>query len=249
MFELPTERTSRVLEVGWVLDPVKSSFIWDDPRPVKLPKLDRPSAKAVTACPAVLQHEARLFEIPCPIDVSFSAVVEGGQVHFRNNDGDASAINNEYLQNLLVLSPPDQWRHPRRPIIQLHTPYRFISDEECFINELPPFHDYKADRWPGVVIGGRFQLDVWPRKLMWAFEWHDLSKPVVLKRGEPWFYVRFEPMDPARSCRVVKAAWTEELTEYVHGMEEVTNYVNKTLSVFKTARARRPKTLLSRQRD
>lgn len=239
---------SRFLEVGWLLDKVKAAFIWDAPAPVDLPSLDNPSAKAVTACPAILQHEARLFAIPCPIDCQVSIVTDAsGKIHFRNDLGKDSPINVEYLQNMMMLMPPDHWRHPKRPVVQFQTPYRFISDEECFITSMPPFHDYKASRWPGTVFGGRFQLDVWPRKLMWAFEWHDINQPLTLKRGEPWFYVRFEAQNPQRNTRLFEADWTPELEEYVRGVEEVTNYVNKTLSLFKTAQERRPANLLSKK--
>lgn len=248
MFEIEAERISRILEVGWLLDPVKSQFIWEGPRRYRAPRLENASAKAVSACPAVLQHEARLFEIPCPIDVSIKAVVADGQVQFENLNPERSGISTDYLQNLFMLMPADQWRQPNVPLIQMHTPYRFIADEECYLNALPPFHDYKSDRWPGVVVGGRFQLDVWPRKLMWAFEWHDVSKPLVLKRGEPWFYVRVDGLDPVRSCRLVEAQWTDELRRYVDGLEEVSNYVNKTLSLFKTAQSRRPQSLLKTRR-
>lgn len=43
-------------------------------------------------------------------------------------------------------------------------------------------------------------------------------------------------MDPAKNSRLVEAELTPELEEYVAGIEEVTNYVNKTLSLFKIAR-------------
>ncbi len=240
-------KSSRVLDVGWLLDPVKAEMIWAAPKAVDLPTLEHASAKAVTACPAVLQHEARLFEIACPIDVQLSLHRQGDRWMFSNDMGKDSAINTEYLQNMLVLMPEDQWRHPKRPVVQIHTPYRFVADDYCYINKFPPFHDYKGVRWPGTVIGGRFQLDVWPRKLMWAFEWHDTSAPLVLKRGEPWFYLRFEGRDPAMNTRMMQAQWTPELEDYVRGIEEVTNYVNKTLSLFKTAQERRPESLLKKK--
>ena len=30
---------------------------------------------------------------------------------------------------------------------------------------------------------------------MWAFEWHDTTKDLILRRGEPLFTVRFEGPD------------------------------------------------------
>lgn len=241
--------SSRILTAGWLMDPVKAATIWFSPEALDLPVLEDPSAKAVTACPAVLQHEARLYQIRCPIDACFSGVIRpDGSLSFNNELGHDSPIDVKFLDELIVPMPPDQWRHPKRPIFQIVTPYRFIADDYCFLDEVAPFHDYKADRWPGLVIGGRFQLDVWPRRLMWAFEWHDVSKPLTLKRGEPWFYVRLEGADPAMTSRLVEAQWTPELKEYIDGIDTVTNYVKKTFSLFKTAQERRPLSLLSQRR-
>ncbi len=80
--------------------------------------------------------------------------------------------------------------------------------------------------------------------MMWAFEWFEPNKPLILHRGEPWFYVRFETHDPSRPVRLVEAEMTPELRAYNQGMSAVANYVNRTYSLFKTAEARRPKTLL-----
>ncbi len=239
------EEMNRFLEVGWVLDKVKASFIWEAPSVVRLGRLDHASSKAVTACPAVLQQEAALFEIKCPIDVKLSLVNEQGQWLFRNDLGNKSAINTEYLQNMLIMMPEDQWRHPERPVIQMHTPYRCVTDQRSYLNMMPPFYDYKASRWPGVVLGGRFQLDNWPRKLMWSFEWHDTKQSLWLKRSEPWFCLKFDGENPGQNVRMAEAEWTNDLEEYVRGMDEVTNYVNKTMSLMKTASDRRPSKLLS----
>lgn len=37
------------------------------------------------------------------------------------------------------------------------------------------------------MISGRFPIHIWPRHLMWTFEWHDTSQDLVLTRGQPWF--------------------------------------------------------------
>lgn len=241
--------TDGVIEIGWLLDRIKGGFIWQAPRALQAQNLqDRPAA-ATGSGPALLESEPRIYEVPCPIDAKFSASIQAnGEMRFRNELGKASPIITEFLQKLIVTMPPDHWRQPDRPVIQLVTPYRFVTDDYCFLEMLPPYHDYKAGRWPGLMFGGRFQADVWPRRLMWAFEWFDLSRPLELKRGEPWFYVRFEGADPAGGSVLGEADWTPELERYVDGIETVTNYVGQTLSLFKTAQERRPRSLLKRMR-
>ena len=115
------------------------------------------------------------------------------------------------------------------------------------MTQTPPFNHYRDPPWPGLEIGGRFPIHVWPRSLMWAFDWWDPSKDLILKRGEPWFYVRFETDNPRRPVRLVEAEMTPELREYCNGLDGITNYVNQTFQLFDAAEQRRPKTLLKKK--
>ncbi|HET7715737.1 MAG TPA: hypothetical protein VFK86_08925, partial [Bauldia sp.] len=176
----------RALEVGWLLDTRKAGFIWEAPR--RLTRNDPPPehAKAVNFCPAVLDHEARLFEVPCPIDINLGFRFDKDErPAVVNLDGDRAAIRPATLNDMLAIVSRREWRHPDRPIIQLITPYIFVADETVYLTQLPPFTSYHMNAWPGVLIGGRFPAHVWPRHLMWGFEWYDTKKPLSLKRGEP----------------------------------------------------------------
>ena len=115
------------------------------------------------------------------------------------------------------------------------------------MTQMPPITQYNMNAWPGVMIGGRLPIHIWPRQMMWAFEWFEPSKPLVLKRGDPWFYVRFETDDPSRPVRLFEAEMTPELRSYREGLSGVANYMNRTYSLFKTAESRRPKQLLKRK--
>ncbi len=236
----------RVVDVGWALRHAKTGFIWEAPRPV-LQKAPRAAhAKALTYCPAMLDHESRLVEVVCPIDahIRFKRDAQGRPT-LENVLGDASPIRSAHLGQMVKLVSEREWRHPQRPIVQIITPYLFLADEPVWITQLPPMHVYCPAPWPGILIGGRFPIDVWPRTLMWAFEWHDLTKDLVLKRGDPWFVVRFETIDPSRKTRLVSAMLTPELDAYLQGLEAVTNYIRGTFSLFDVARSRRPRKLLT----
>ena len=79
---------------------------------------------------------------------------------------------------------------------------------------------------------------------MQSIELHDLSKDLILKRGEPLFYVRFETEDPSTLVRLVEAEKTPELESYIRQITDVTNFVNQSFQLFKTAKERRPEKLL-----
>jgi len=241
-----TTTTTGAVEVGWVIDPdQEAAFIWDVPH--KLVRSDpKPAhAKSVSKCPAINDHESRFTEIKCPIDIHLRfGRDQRGAPTIVGVEGDMSSIRPQYLSKLLMPVNPTEWRHPGRPIIQIITPYLFVADEPAYLTMLPAFNHYSASPLPGLMLGGRFPIHVWPRELVWAFEWHDTAREIHIRRGDPWFYVCFETEDPSRNARLVEAEMTPALREYTKGISGVTNYVSRTFSLFDIAKQRRPKRLL-----
>jgi len=237
---------SRTAQVGWVLEPPKASMIWSAPKRLAREQVDVTHAKSVRYCPAVIEHEARYFEIECPIDAAlrFGTNEKTKEPMLVNSAGDRSAIRSSHLGQLVTLMPRKEWRHPERPVLQIRTPYLFVADEPIYMTQMAPFMNYMKDPWPGVHIGGRFPIHIWPRPLNWAFEWYETGKDLILRRGEPWFYVKFETEDPDRPGRIIEAEMIQSLREYLTAISEVTHYVNRTFSLFGTAKERRPKVLL-----
>jgi hypothetical protein len=56
-----TAAGGRTVEVGWLLDTDRAHFIWEAPRRLLREEPERRHAKALYNCPAVIDHEARLF--------------------------------------------------------------------------------------------------------------------------------------------------------------------------------------------
>jgi hypothetical protein len=131
-----------------------------------------------------------------------------------------------------------EWRYKDRPTIQIPTPYVFSADEPVYLNQVPPFFHYLPNAWPGTLFGGRFPTHIWPRRLMWAFEWHDTSKDLSYAaaiRGS-MSASRFRATD--RPVQLVEAQRTPELVSFMDSISGVTNYVNQTFSLFKEAERR-----------
>lgn len=242
-------RTGGTVRVGWFTMADEAGFIWLPPRQAARHKEDPRSPKSVLNCPAVVDFEARIIEVPCPVDIHLRFTRDkDGKPMLANGAGPRSAITKQKLNKLVTLAAPGQWRHQDRPVLQLSTPYRFISDDYVYMNQLPPYHHFRDDALPGTMICGRFPIDAWPRPMMWAFEWHRPDRDLILRRGEPWFTLRFETSDPKAHIRLVEAEVTPELERFCKGVDGVTNYVNRTFSLFDNARARRPKRLLVERR-
>ncbi len=250
-FEVTFEQTgpqaapSGPLTVGWCLTEPKTGIIYFPPERVRSVDLNRRHAKSASRCPAVISLEARYFVIRCPFDLNIGFFRdEKGKPGLRNLAGEASTIRASKLGEKLHVTNEVEWRHPDVPTIQLALPYIFVADEPCYMSQVAPFMHYQRNPLPGTIFGGRFPINVWPRPLMWAFEWHDTTKPIVINRGDPLFYATFETTPQDRSIAMVETEITKEVAEYFDLISGAVNYVNQTFSLFEAAEARRPETLL-----
>lgn len=233
------------VKVGWLLDGKRGAVVYEAPARLRSAKTDRRHAKSAARCPAILNLESRYVEVPCPFDLhlGFTRTDQGRPV-LRNLAGPASPLRANKLSGLIHLVNEAEWRYPDRPTVQMSLPYLFVADEPVYLSQLPPFMHYRSEPWPGTLFGGRFPIDVWPRPLMWAFEWHDTQKPLQLSRGEPLFYCQFETVPADRPFQLVEAERTPELDAYLEHISGAVNFVNQTFSLFRTARQRRPQTLV-----
>jgi hypothetical protein len=245
-FQETYDSAGSTAEVGWLIDTDKAAFIWPAPQQFDREVQKAQSSKAVQLCPAIIDFEARFFVVTSPVDLHLRMHIDNeGRPQLQNVKGDMAPVDRSHLADMVQVMGPKQWRHPSRPVLQLSTPYRFLSDEPTYLNQMPPFLDYQAEPWPGVMIGGRMPIHIWPRPMMWAFEWCDLQKDLIVKRGDPWFYLFFETPDMKRKIRIVEAEMTPELRKYCEGLDSVTNYMKQTFSLFSVAMSRRPKKLLN----
>lgn len=237
-------RETGPLQVGWFLVDDKAAILFDAPYRLRSQSQTK-HAKSASRCPAVLQLESRYFVVNCPFDFQLRFERDSaGKPAMINLMGEGSPVRSNKLRELLTLVNENEWRAPNIPILQLKLPYCFIADEVTYITQLDAFAHYRKHPLPGTIFGGRFPVHIWPRPLMWAFEWHDTSKDLILKRGEPLFYCQFDGFDPSRSVKLQQAEKTPELLHYLEQISGVVNYVNQTFSLFNEVEKIRPQRLL-----
>ena len=241
-----TDPKSGPVTVSWFLNQCKAGIIYYPPERVRSADMNKKHAKSASRCPAVINLESRYFAIRCPFDLNLEFVRDkDGKPALRNLNGESSSIRSNKLREKLHIANESEWRYPGVPTLQLELPYVFIADEPVYMSQISPFMHYAKDPLPGTIFGGRFPINVWPRPLMWAFEWHDTDKPLKVKRGDALFYVTFETMPQDRSVVVTETEVTPELTDYMELISGAVNYVSQTFSLFEAAEERRPSKLIS----
>lgn len=249
-YERPEGARSGPVTVGWLRDIAKGGVLYDPPERVSFRDVNRGHAKSAGRCPAVINLESRFFMVRCPFDLAVGFVRDkDGRAALINRAGAASAIRTNKLNDVLSLVNEVEWRYEGRPTVQLKLPYVFVADEPVYISQLDAFAHYRKVPLPGTIFGGRFPISVWPRPLMWAFEWHEPAVDLVVRRGDPLFYVQFEAEGPERPVQLVEAERTPELTAYLEHISGAVNYVNQTFSLFKAAEAARPGRLVTPKRS
>ena len=231
-------------KVGWFIDEnIPATFIFPEPKPVKNSRELPLSNRAVQACPAVNFLERRYFQVNFPFDIGLSYEYVNGS-HNLLVINEKTRIDDDLINRFVVLMEPKFWRDKNYPTLQLKCPYVFISDDEIYMTQLPPFLSYKYNQLPGTVVAGRFPINIWPRVLSYGFEWVDKKKDLIFKKGDPWFYVFFETSNPEDSIQMVQADNTPELKEYRRGLSEVVKFTSNSFGLFETAKERRPSKLL-----
>ena len=234
--------------VGWFLNLDTGAVIYDPPERLRTEGSNREHAKSAGRCPAVINMESRYFVIKSPIDLHLGFTRdEKGKPALINRLSTKSPVRANKLNQMISLTSESEWRFPNRPMIQMSLHYTFISDELVYLTQIAAFAHYRPEPLPGTIFGGRFPINVWPRPLMWAFEWHDTKKDLILKRGEPLFYCQFEADGPDRPVAMVEADKTPELMAYVEHISGAVNYVNQTFSLFQAAERARPESLLKKK--
>lgn len=244
-----SERTAGPVRVGWLLEDSKAGIVFDPPERVRSVEMNKAHAKSASRCPAVINLESRYFVIKCPFELHLKFVRDdNGRPGVRNMLGDRSPVRGKKLSQHLHMTAEEEWRYKDRPTLQLSLPYLFVADDPVYMSQVAPFMHYRKEPLPGTIFGGRFPINLWPRPLMWAFEWHEPEKDIRLNRGEPLFYALFETEPQDRPVQVIEAEATPELREYLDLISSTVNYVNQTFSLFKAAEERRPKQLVMAKR-
>ena len=96
----------------------------------------------------------------------------------------------------------------------------FVPDEDCTL-EIMPANMHSTDLLQNTrVIPGKFNAYKWTRVVDFAFEIIDETKPIVLKRNDPLFYVRFETKNNSK-VNLEHKVYTPEMVTVSKAVEQL----------------------------
>ncbi len=187
---------NRVAEVGWILNTHQAGFIWDAPRKITRPTGKAHHAKALNYCPRRQRPRRAAVRGAVPHRPQYRLPLQGRAAADRQPLGRRIDHSRQASRADVRRRRAQGMARPNRPIIQVMTPYIFLADEPVWITQLPPYYYYPQVPWPGVLIGGVSPSTSGRAGWYGPSSGSTSASPITISRGEPWFYVSFETMDP-----------------------------------------------------
>lgn len=230
-------------DIGYCLPTDDAGFAFQPPRTVIESRSKALGVRAIQNCPAVNTLERQLVEIYAPIDLRMKLVLENGKLDMQINQTGTFATP-KVLNEMLTAEPPNRWRDPKKPVLQLKLPFFFVTDEPCATSILPPFLSASMRQWPGTMVCGRYPVTDWPQSFSWAIEWDDFDAELIIRQGDVLAYAMFEFDNPNKRPKLIEAELTEDLAEYRSGMDGVHHLTDQIEELWQNARKRRPAKLL-----
>ena len=237
----------KALEVGWFIEESQGKFVFPKPESLFKSRNKPLSNRAVQSCPAINELERDYFVLKNPFDIRLRCNKTDNSFDLHIVEY-GTRIDDDLISRFVFLMEPKFWRTKSRPVIQIRVPYFFLSDSPCYMTMMAPYMSDNLMDWPGLFIGGRLPISIWPRILNFAFEWVDFEKDLILRRGNDLCYLYFETNSLRNRVKLTEIEYTPELKEYRNGISSTPKFMSNTFSLFETALERRPKKLIVRKK-
>lgn len=165
----------------------------------------------ILKCPAFLDYYKNTYLIKAPIDLTFK--ISGSHIDCQN------LYPQDYLEKIFTnrYQPENLYS-----TVSLSWYYMFYSDKSVMIEVIPPvWHKNKLQNNIN-VIGATFDISQWYRPLEFAFEIIDDTQPIVIKRGDPLYYVKFNTLD---KVKLDKQESTKKIEELIIMCTQLKDYI------------------------
>lgn len=225
--------------IGWCSTANESPLAFPAPERFNPPKDASGQNGGFLNCPAVRGYFAGTFVVKSPFSL---------QLRYGETAGEPviqpvfpfTSLSPDKAAEFVRVEPRASWRNPKAPILQLPSPYVFFADEPVFIRQEPPNLTTPASTsWR--LIPGRFDIYAWQRPLNWAVEWTPAAGDLIIRMGEPLYFVRFESPSAGalEQIELIECPQTPEIQAQLASTRGITSLRRGTFSLFPQAAAKR----------
>jgi hypothetical protein len=191
-----------------------AAILWEQPIPF-IPEMRRVYGDSVfMTCPAITNYYKNAFIIKAPKDLTITMM--------RDLNNNPLIRVNEFTQeqcDTLCLVRSDA-------SVTIMPTYLFYADESVLMESLPltvlPSPSVKNIMW----ISGVFDIGKWMRPIDCSFLVQDERQPVIIKRGDPLWIVRYTPEDDSKVI-LERVSITPQALSAMRACVGVTKHVNK----------------------
>lgn len=223
----------RKLNIGWCIASDRFSAAFDAPTPLIPPKDPSLNKKGFLSCPAVRQFPDNIFQVTSPFSLKLRVI---------NSDNGPTivpvypftSLTEDMVKNLVQIEPQDTWSKNNVAVIQIPSPYVFVTDEVVFMEQSSPDLSVQS-RLNWRVIPGRFDIYSWQRPLNWAFEWDFSAGDFEIRVGEPQYNVRFfssKESFGSYTCQLQRLDFDNQIKKRLELTKDIANIRRGTMQLF-----------------
>jgi hypothetical protein len=232
--------------IGWCHSVADGSAVFESPTKVALPKETSALGKGFLSCPAVRDFFVGALQVRAPFSLHLKFQQSGSGSFSITPVYPRTSIRENRLREFLILEPPMTWRDNNFPVLQIPSPYFFVADEPVEVEQTQPLIA-PSSRFNWRLIPGRFNIYDWQRPLNWAIEWDIRGGDLIIREGEPLYYLRFFDATTGAALRrveLLQIEMTSELEARVAMTRGVTGLTRGLKPVMKKAGALRTQKFL-----
>jgi hypothetical protein len=201
------------------------------------------------SCPSVRSYFENIFQVKSPFSLQLRLTKSSEGYSFQPVYPFTTLSESKFLE-FLIIEPVDSWRNSYIPAIQFPSPYVFFTDVPATIEQFTPtLANSSSMNWR--VIPGKFNIYDWQRPLNWAIEWDTRQGDLIIRTGEPLYFVKFTELSSnSNEVELVNEPLTEIIQERLRLSRGITGIRKSTLPLMKkTGETRAGKKLISKDEN
>lgn len=201
------------MRIGWCSTALEAGVCFSPPMKFVPPRDGSEDGRGFLSCPAVRGYFSVTYFIPAPFSLRLAYSEVNGQPIIRPVYPFTS-LNENKIRELITIESQSSWRSPSIVALQVPSPYLFFADEPVVMCQdpvtltTPTSHSWR-------LIPGKFNIYSWQRPLNWACEWHVEAGDLIIKAGEPLYFITFESAEGQSlgNIELVESPMTPEINE------------------------------------